>query len=249
VALHYARPASTPALKIPITQNPKEIAGRLAADLAQDGMVLGLGTGSTVYFTLVRLAERIRDEGLDLHGVPTSIDTEQKASEMGLPLLGLDEVEHLDLTIDGADEIDADFQMIKGGGGALLREKVVASITRRQVIVVGRDKLVERLGRSFRLPVEVVPFALSSVARALTALGCETYLRRDKNQSAYTTDNGCQILDCQFPDGIAAPHQLELDIDAIPGVVESGLFIDLAHVCVIGSPDGSVEVRERPAPS
>lgn len=228
-----------------MSANPKELAGRHAADLAQSGMTLGLGTGSTVYFTLVRLAERIREEGLEVRGVPTSVDTETKAREMGIPLLTLDEAEQLDLTIDGADEIDGDFQMIKGGGGALLREKVVASITTRQVIVVGRDKVVDRLGLGFLLPVEVTPFALPTVERALRRLGCEPQLRHSEHGSPYTTDNGNRILDCKFPDGIADPRQLELDIDRIPGVVESGLFIDLAHVCVIGDPDGTIEVREK----
>ncbi len=226
-------------------KNPKEVAGRIAADLARDGMTLGLGTGSTVYFTLVRLAERIRDEGLDVRGVPTSVDTETKAREMGIPLLTLDEVERLDLTIDGADEIDGDFQMIKGGGGALLREKVVASITERQVIVVGRDKVVERLGLSFLLPVEVAPFALPTVARALQALGCEPQTRESVSGQPYTTDNGNRILDCEFANGITDPRQLELDIDRIPGVVESGLFIDLAHVCIVGESDGTAEVLEK----
>jgi ribose 5-phosphate isomerase A len=228
-----------------MSKNPKEVAGRIAADMARDGMTLGLGTGSTVYFTLVRLAERIRDEGLDLRGVPTSVDTETKAREMGIPLLSLDEAEHLDLTIDGADEIDGDFQMIKGGGGALLREKVVASITKRQVIIVGRDKVVERLGRGFLLPVEVTPFAMPTVTRALLALGCEPQVRENEHAAPYHTDNANCILDCKFKDGIADPRQLELDIDRIPGVVESGLFIDLAHVCVVGDADGTAEVREK----
>jgi ribose 5-phosphate isomerase A len=228
-----------------MSQNPKEVAGRMAADMARDGMTLGLGTGSTVYFTLVRLAERIQEEGLRVRGVPTSVDTETKARELGIPLLGLDEVASLDLTVDGADEIDGDFQMIKGGGGALLREKVVASITERQVIVVGRDKVVERLGMGFLLPVEVTPFALPTVTRALTKLGCAPQLRQTELDSPYTTDNGNRILDCKFAEGIADPRALELEIDRIPGVVESGLFIDLAHVCVIGDPDGSAEVREK----
>lgn len=223
--------------------DPKEAAGRCAAEMVEDGTTIGLGTGSTVYFTLVRLSERIRDEGLELRGVPTSLDTETKARELGIPTVGLESVEHLSLTIDGADEIDARFDMIKGGGGALLREKVVASITAREVVVVGRNKVVDRLGLGFLLPVEVVPFARPTVARALRSLGCEPNLRLDGPKEAYLTDNGNWILDCRFAGGIADAPKLERAIDAIPGVVESGLFCGLAHVLVIGEPDGTAEVR------
>lgn len=228
------------------SRNPKEVAGRRAADMVESGMTVGLGTGSTVHFVLARLAERVRDERLAIRGVPTSLDTERKARELGLELVALDSVEGLDLTIDGADEIDAAFDMIKGGGGALLREKVVASISRREAIVVGPDKVVERLGRSFPLPVEVVPFARPVVARALARLGCEPILRLAKDGGIARTDNGNEILDCRFAGGIADARALEREIDAIPGVVESGLFCGLAHVLVIGHADGRVEVRERP---
>jgi len=225
--------------------DPKEIAGRRAAELVEDGMTLGLGTGSTVYFTLVRLAERVREDGLRIRGVPTSVDTERKAREMGLELVGLHQVDSLDLTIDGADEIDGRFDMVKGGGGALLREKIIASISRREAIVVGPTKVVERLGTTFRLPVEVVPFARPVVERALARLGCEPGVRTAKDGAIYLTDNGNEILDCRLPDGIAEAPRLEREIDAIPGVVESGLFIGLAHALVIGHPDGRVELRTR----
>lgn len=227
------------------TPNPKRASGRHAADLVQSGMTLGLGTGSTVFFTLERLAERIRDEGLEIRGVPTSLDTERKARQMGIPLTSLEEVSRIDLTIDGADEIDGDFQMIKGGGGALLREKVVASITDKQVIVVGRDKVVERLGLGFLLPIEFVPFAAPTLAAALTRHGCEPRLRTRADASPFVTDNGNHIFDCRFPEGIADPRALEAAAKLLPGVVECGLFIDLAHVMVIGDEDGSVEVREK----
>lgn len=226
------------------TPNPKEIAGRRAAEFVEDGMTIGLGTGSTVHFTLVRLAERVRDERLRIRGVPTSIDTERKSREWGIPLATLDEVEAIDLTIDGADEIDDAFQMVKGGGGALLREKVVASISRREVIVVGPDKLVKKLGSTFPLPVEVVPFARSTVERRLRALGALPTLRAREGR-VYTTDNGNTILDCRFEHGIADPRTLESDLARIPGLVESGLFIDLAHVLVIGTTTGECLVREK----
>jgi len=224
---------------------PKEASGRHAAELVQDGMTLGLGTGSTVFFTLQRLAERIRDEGLRVRCVPTSVDTERKAEGMGIPLVELAQVERLDLTIDGADEIDGEFQMIKGGGGALLREKVVASISAREAIVVGRDKVVDRLGVAFPLPVEVVPFAVPTVSGFLRELGAEPVLRGLESAAVFETDNGNHILDCRFPEGIEDARGLERVLALQPGIVESGLFIDLAHVLVIGDEGGDVEVREK----
>jgi ribose 5-phosphate isomerase A len=226
--------------------DPKEVAGRRAAELVEDGMTVGLGTGSTVHFTLVRLAERIREEGLRVRGVPTSLDTEHKARELGIPLASLEDVASIDLTIDGADEIDADFNLTKGGGGALLREKVVAYISQREAIVVGRAKLVARLGTTFLLPVEVAPFARPVVARAIRCLGAEPTLRRTRTGEPYRTDNGNEILDCRFPGGIADAPRLERELAAIPGIVESGLFCGLAHVLVIGHASGAAEVRERP---
>jgi ribose 5-phosphate isomerase A len=223
----------------------KEAAGRRAAEFVESGMTVGLGTGSTVYFTLVRLAERIAAEGLELRCVPTSIDTETKSRALGIPLVGLAEAPALDLTIDGADEIDSAFDMIKGGGGALLREKVVASLTRREVIVAGRSKVVERLGRQFLLPVEVVPFARVSITRFIEGLGATPNLRLVAVDTPYLTDNGNEILDCGFPDGIEDAAGLERTLAMVPGIVESGLFVGLAHVLVIGDDDGTTEVRER----
>lgn len=226
----------------------KEAAGRAAAEMVRDGMTVGLGTGSTVYFTLQRLGERVRNDKLAIVGVPTSVDTEVKARAFGIPLATLSEVETIDLTIDGADEIDAAFDMIKGGGGALLREKVVASLSQREVIVVDRAKVVERLGARFLLPVEVVPFARATVARRIAQLGAAWTLRMRDGREVYLTDNGNEILDCRFPGGIADAQRLERALDEIPGVVETGLFVGLAHVLVLGAEDGSTEVRERPAP-
>jgi ribose 5-phosphate isomerase A len=226
----------------------KQAAGHVAAELVCDGMIVGLGTGSTVHFVLERLAERIKGERLALHGVPTSLDTERKARALGIPLVALDEVEELDLTIDGADEIDARFDMIKGGGGALLREKVVASLTKREVIVVDRTKVVERLGVRFALPVEVVPFARAAVARRIAAMGATSTLRTRDGKQVALTDNGNEILDCRFPGGIADAAALERALDEIPGVVESGLFVGLCHVAVIGGDDGHVVTRQRHSP-
>ena len=222
----------------------KEAAGRRAAEYVENGMVVGLGTGSTVFFTLQALGERVR-EGLSIRGVPTSVDTETKAREFGIPLTTFEEASRLDLTIDGADEIDPGFHMIKGGGGALLREKVVARASKREVIVVDSGKVVDRLGLSFMLPLEVVPFARGPVRREIEALGAEPVLRLAAQGEVYLTDNGNEILDARFPEGIADPPALERELAQIPGLVESGLFIDLAHVLVVGNEGGEVEVRER----
>lgn len=225
--------------------NPKEVAGRKAAEYVRDGMVVGLGTGSTVHFTLLCLAERMQSEGLRFRGVPTSVDTETKARAMGMQLTSLAEVESIDLTIDGADEIDSSLRMIKGGGGALLREKVIASISRREVIVVGADKVVGTLGRMFPLPVETVPFARPVVERAIKKMGATTTLRVTGAGNEYHTDNGNVVLDCHFLHGIQDPEALERKLALMPGVVESGLFINLAHVLVTGHADGSAQVREK----
>lgn len=222
----------------------KRAAGRAAADLVTSGQIVGLGTGSTVFFVLERLAERIRDEGLEVVGVPTSVDTEAKARDFGIALTTLDEVERFHVTIDGADEIDGGYRMIKGGGGALLREKVVASLSDEVITVVGPDKVVERLGTTFDLPVEVVPFARAACSRRITSLGGTPTVRGGEG-SPYLTDNGNEILDVHFEEGIEDPAALERALDEIPGVVESGLFVGLSHVLVIGHDDGSADVRRR----
>lgn len=223
----------------------KRAAGRRAAEFIEDGMIVGLGTGSTVLFTLERLAERIAQEGLEIRGLATSVDTETKAREMGIALTTFEEVQSIDLTIDGADEIDGGFQMIKGGGGALLREKVVAAASRREVIIVDRSKVVDRLGLGFLLPVEVVPFARHSVSGWLEQLNAVPNLRMSGGGEVYRTDNGNEVLDCQFAEGIADPAMIERKLAAVPGIVESGLFVDLCHVLIIGDPDGGVEIREK----
>ena len=223
--------------------NPKEAAGRRAADLVEDGTIIGLGTGTTCAFVFERLAERIRTEGLRVRGIPTSRRTEEAARAFGIPLASFDEAATLDLAIDGADEVDPRWNLIKGGGGALLREKVVAAASRRNVIVVGEDKRVPTLGR-FPLPVEVVRFAWRPVAKALESLGCKARLRRGPAGAEFVTDEGHLILDCAFG-RIEEPGALEAAIDRIPRVVESGLFVGLVHRLVVGHEDGRVEVLDR----
>lgn len=225
----------------------KQSAGRLAATWIEPGMVLGLGTGSTVRYFLEALGERAQKEGLRVRGVPTSLDTEQRARALGFELLDLEAVSSLDLTVDGADEVDPALDLIKGGGGALLREKVVASISRRLVILVDSGKCVERLGSTFHLPVEVVAFAVPVVRRRLESLGAAVRLRGagPSGTSDYRTDNGNPILDAVFPSGIADAAGLERDLALQPGVVESGLFVGRCHDLLVGHEHGQVEHRQR----
>lgn len=219
----------------------KKLAGERAVDYVEAGMVVGLGTGSTVYWTIMKLGERVK-QGLRISGVPTSKRTEKLAIELGIPLLGLAEVEHIDITIDGADEINTSLDMIKGGGGALLREKMVASASRRVIAVVDDAKTVPILGK-FPLPVEVVPFGYELTMRQLRSLECRPVLRMDQ-QHPYVTDNGNYIVDCYF-DQIGEPELLGVRINQIPGAVENGLFVHMADTVVIGRGSGEVTIISR----
>lgn len=220
----------------------KRAAGERAAEFVRDGQVLGLGTGSTVQFTLERLRQRMDDEGLRVRGVPTSVQTEKECRRLGIELSDLDRDPRLDVTIDGADEVDPQRCLIKGGGGALTREKIVATASAEMIVVVGRNKLVERLGVDFLLPVEVLPFGLAPVLEALRALGCEAFVRQTAAGEPYVSDNGNAIVDCRVAGGIEDPVSLEAEIDKIPGILESGLFCGIAGRVVIGEDDGSTSV-------
>ncbi|TRZ36964.1 ribose-5-phosphate isomerase RpiA [Niallia circulans] len=204
--------------------NEKAAVGEKAAvDYVKDGMVVGLGTGSTVYYTILKIGEMIQ-QGMKVQGVATSVQTEKLAEEQGIPLLTLDEVESIDVAIDGADEIDHHFYAIKGGGGALLREKIIAKASNKFVVVADSKKIVQKLG-SFPLPVEVIPFGVRKTESYIQRFGCQTLLRMN-GDTPYVTDNGNYIIDCTF-DVIADPKQLEKDLNNITGVVENGLFIDM----------------------
>jgi len=218
----------------------KRLAAERAVSIVKDGMVLGLGTGSTAYFA-VEAVGRLVSEGHDLRGVPTSRATEEQARKCGIPLLELDEVERIDLTIDGADEVDGRMDLIKGLGGALLREKMVAYISDQVVIVVDDAKLVNKLGQKAPLPVEVVPFGHRRTGRHLESLGCRAELRG--GTEPFVTDNGNLIYHCRF-DYIDDPYELELQLKQIPGVVESGLFLRMATKVVVANERG-IEVKER----
>jgi ribose 5-phosphate isomerase A len=213
----------------------KRAAGVAAAALVEDGMALGLGTGSTVAHFLDALAER----GTSVTGLPTSEATAARCRELGIGLLDPVDVTHLDLAVDGADELTRDLALTKGGGGALLREKVVAALAARFVVIATPDKVVARLGADFPVPVEVVPFALGPVRHQLTERGFEVTVRG--GDAGYRTDNGNAILDCRLPGGIEDPAVTELSLGAIPGVAETGLFVDLATEALLGRDDGEVE--------
>jgi ribose 5-phosphate isomerase A len=214
----------------------KQTAARAAVQLVESGSVVGLGSGSTSAFAVRFLAERVR-EGLKIVGIPTSLQTQHLAEQLGIPLTTLDEHPLIDIDIDGADEIDPQLNLIKGGGGAFLREKIVASVSRRFVVIGDSAKQVSRLGK-FPLPVEVIPFAQSLIKPQIEALGASVALRQYAYGNPYVTDEGHHILDCTFGE-IADPTALAQKLCTMPGVVEHGLFIGMAEIAMIGK-DGSV---------
>ena len=218
----------------------KELAGRAAAKLVQDGDVVGLGTGSTAYFTVVALGERVK-AGLKMMGIPTSKATAELARSLGIPLSTLDHYPEIDIDIDGADEIDPHLNLIKGGGGAHLREKVIAAASKKMVVIADSGKLVPILGK-FPLPVEIVSFARAVVENKIATLGGRPKLRTRPDGSTYLTDNGNPILDCSFGK-IEDPPALARTLRDIPGVVEHGLFIGLASVALVGSRGSVKEIQ------
>lgn len=221
----------------------KRAAAERAAEWIRDGMTLGLGTGSTVRHLLDVIAERrAAGEWREVVGVPTSVDTTQRAERLGIPLATLAERPRIDLTIDGADEVDPELRLIKGLGGALLREKIVAAASAELVIVADASKVVERLGTKAPLPVEVDPFGEAIQPEFLRSLGAEPVLRRKADGSPYLTDGGNHVFDCRFAAGIGDAEALERALALRPGVVESGLFLGMATAAVIAGADG-VEVR------
>lgn len=218
----------------------KEAAARVGAGFVNDGDVVGLGTGSTAAHVVRFLGERVQ-AGLKIVGIPTSERTRELAASLGIPLTTLDECQQIDLVIDGADEFDPKLQLIKGGGGALLREKIIASAARQFVVITDSSKQVPALG-AFPLPVEVIPFAQALVSKKIAALGAKVSLRQSPDGKPYVTDEGHHILDCRFgriPDPPALAHKLS----DTPGVVEHGLFIDMATVVLMGKGNEVVEFR------
>lgn len=226
----------------------KFIAAKRAADYVETGMRVGLGTGSTAAWLVRCLGEKVREEGLRIKGVPTSTRTAVLARDVGIDIISLDEARWLDLTIDGADEFDGDLNLIKGGGGALLQEKIVATASDRMVVIADAGKEVETLG-AFPLPLEVIPFGwrttqalVEETLISMDVLGRKSTLRMN-GEKPFVTDEGNYILDLHL-NRIGNPRQLALVVNQMPGVVENGLFIDICDIVVMGFGDGRVELRD-----
>lgn len=222
-------------------QIAKKSAAYAAASFIQNGMTVGLGTGTTATFFIERLIERCR-EGLKISAVATSSRSEALARQGGIPIEDINHLLAIDLTVDGADEIDINKCMIKGGGGALLREKIVASMSKEMIVIVDETKLVNKLGK-FPLPVEIVPFGYTATIHHIEKLGWSGKLRMTPTDEFFRTDNGNYIYDIHFNELINDPEQLQHRLREIVGVIESGLFIRLAKRVVIGYNNGNVEIR------
>ncbi|OIR19055.1 MAG: ribose 5-phosphate isomerase A [Marine Group III euryarchaeote CG-Bathy1] len=213
----------------------KHLVAEAAIELLEDGMIVGLGTGSTSSIAIDLIGKRV-SEGLNILGIPTSKASENQATSLGIPLTSLSSHPSIDITIDGADEVSPSLDLIKGLGGALVREKIVENQSKQLVIIIDDSKLVSQLGIC-PLPVEVIFFGHEATSISLANLGCNPVLRMD-NEKPFISDNGNVIYHCNFAEGIADPLALSLDIDKIPGVVTSGLFVNMADVILIGSDDG-----------
>lgn len=223
------------------TDTAKQAAGEHAATFVDSGMCVGLGTGSTTAYAIEALGRRVREDGLDLRGVPTSFAAERLARTSGIPLVTLDDVDRLDVAFDGADEIDDALNLIKGRGAAHTREKVVAAQADRFVILADPSKRVDRLGAKMPVPVEVLPMATAPVMRVLQRLGAEPELRMGTGKDGpVVTDQGFWVIDAHF-DGINAPGDVDRTLCATPGVLDHGLFLGMATDVLVGTPEGTVE--------
>jgi ribose 5-phosphate isomerase A len=224
--------------------NVKQRAAQAALKHVQSGMVVGLGTGSTADFFLIALADAIRTGQLrDIKGVPTSKQSERRSMEMGIPLFSLAQCPVCDVTVDGADEVAPDLNLIKGLGGALLREKIVAQNSKKLVIIADESKVVRHLGEKSPLPVEVAQFGYETQERFLRTLKAEPKLRVSPGGMVFVTDNGNYIYDCYFKAGIESPAYVESALNHRAGIVESGLFLNMATVALIGTESSVLEMR------
>jgi ribose 5-phosphate isomerase A len=219
------------------TDEIKQAVARRAAEFVTEGMTLGIGTGSTANHLLRALADRM-SKGLRFTGVPTSVQTEKLALELNIPVINLDVATDIQLAIDGADEVSEHLDLIKGGGGAFLQEKMVAFAAHKFIVIGDESKLVKTLGK-FPLPVEVVPYGIERIKRHITNLRCQDVSLRYRNDKISITDHGHYVLDCRF-ESIPDPVKLNMQLKDIPGVVETGLFIQMADVVLIGNKDGSI---------
>ena len=218
----------------------KEAAARASLQFVKDGQVVGLGTGSTAAYFIKFLGEKVRN-GLRVRGIPTSVRSKELAESVGIPLTTLDECQEIAVTVDGADEVDPQLRLIKGGGGAMLREKIVASATRQMIVVADASKQVKHLGK-FPLPVEVIRFAQALIKKRIEALGADVQLRLGSDGKPYVTDENHHILDCRFGE-IRDPEGLACELSAMPGLVEHGLFIGMARVALFARGSEIVEWR------
>ena len=224
----------------------KLAAARAAAALIQTNTTVGLGSGSTSSLFIEALGERVRGDGLSIVGVPTSVASAELANSFGIPLAALDSVAMLDVDVDGADEVDGQFRMIKGRGGALLHEKIVAASARRRMILISPSKRVQRLGiNGMPIPLEVSSFGLKHTTERVRALGATPTLRQNADGTPFITDEGHRILDCRFT-AIDDPGRLDARLQAIVGVFETGLFLNLCDELIIGHGDGTIEHVRRP---
>jgi ribose 5-phosphate isomerase A len=224
----------------------KQEVGKAAAALVKSGAIVGLGTGSTTAYAIEYLGERIKSGELkDIKGIPTSFQASVLAKQYGIPLTTLDEVDHIDIAIDGADEVDLHKNLIKGGGAAHTREKIVDTLAEQFIVVVDSSKLVDQLGSTFLLPVEVLPMAMTPVMRAIEKLGGKPELRMGiKKAGPVITDQGNMVIDVKF-DSIDNPAELEKTLNNIPGVLENGLFVGVTDLVLVGEvKDGKPSVRE-----
>lgn len=216
----------------------KQAVGIKAAEYIKDGMIVGLGTGSTAYYFVEEIGRRMKKEGLQIVGVTTSNRTQQQAEGLGIPLKSVDDVERIDVTVDGADEISDDFQGIKGGGGAHLYEKIVADASERVIWIVDESKMVTKLG-AFPLPVEVVKYGSKQVFKRLDEKGYHPVFRTQEDQTLYLTDEGNYIIDLHLG-VIENPVAMGAELDQMVGVVEHGLFLNRVHTVLIGTSDGVI---------